>query len=121
MSEKLNRENPFFVAYNTPHDTVPFDRIRLEDYEPAFMEGIRRDNEEIDKIINNPDTPTFENTIAFNDHSMGEHYYDLLDRVSNVFSCLMSAETNDDMGRRHAGRSSLPGADERPGPRRSGR
>jgi len=97
MSEKLNRENPFFVAYNTPHDTVPFDRIRLEDYEPAFMEGIRRDNEEIDKIINNPDTPTFENTIAFNDHSMGEHYYDLLDRVSNVFSCLMSAETNDDM------------------------
>lgn len=97
MSEKLNRENPFFVAYNTPHDTVPFDRIRLEDYEPAFMEGIRRDNEEIDKIISNPDTPTFENTIAFNDHSMGEHYYDLLDRVSNVFSCLMSAETNDDM------------------------
>lgn len=97
MSENLNRENPFFVAYNTPHDTVPFDRIRLEDYEPAFMEGIRRDNEEIDKIINNPDTPTFENTIAFNDHSMGEHYYDLLDRVSNVFSCLMSAETNDDM------------------------
>lgn len=33
-----NRTNPFFVPYNTPHDTVPFERIRLEDYEPAFME-----------------------------------------------------------------------------------
>ena len=39
-----NRTNPFFVPYNTPHDTVPFERIRLEDYEPAFMEGIRRDD-----------------------------------------------------------------------------
>ena len=38
-----NRINPFFAPYNTPHDTVPFDRIRLEDYEEAFMEGIRRD------------------------------------------------------------------------------
>lgn len=44
MSE---HKNPFFEPYNTPHDTVPFDRIRLEDYEEAFMEGIRRDNEQI--------------------------------------------------------------------------
>ena len=46
-----NRTNPFFVPYNTPHDTVPFERIRLEDYEPAFMEGIRRDDEATDKIV----------------------------------------------------------------------
>ena len=39
--------NPFFEPYNTLHDTVPFDRIRLEDFEEAFMEGIRRDNEQI--------------------------------------------------------------------------
>ena len=61
MSE---HQNPFLVPYNTPHDTVPFDKIRLEDYEEAFMEGIRRDNEQIDKIINNPEKPTFDNTIV---------------------------------------------------------
>ena len=94
-SEK--RKNPFFYPYNTPHDTVPFHRIQLSDYEEAFMEGIRRDNEEIDKTVNDPETPTFENTIARVDDSKGEHYYDLLDRVSNVFSCMLSAETNDDL------------------------
>lgn len=91
------RKNPFFEDYNTPHDTVPFDKIQLSDYEEAFMEGIKRDDEEIDKIINNPEQPTFDNTIAFYDDSKGKHYYDLLDRVSNVFSCMMSAETCDEM------------------------
>ena len=81
-----NRINPFFVPYNTPHDTVPFDRIRLEDYEEAFMEGIRRDDEATDKIVNDPEEPTFENTLARVDTEKGEHYYDLLSRVSNVFS-----------------------------------
>lgn len=94
---KQNRTNPFFVPYNTPHDTVPFERIRLEDYEPAFMEGIRRDDEATDKIVNDPAEPTFENTIARVDPDKGEHYYDLLSRVSNVFSCMMSAETCDEM------------------------
>lgn len=83
--------------YATLHHTVPFDRIRFEDYEEAFMEGIRRDNEEIDKIVCNPEEPTFENTIAVDDQSHGPHYYDLLDRVSTVFSCMMSAHTNDQM------------------------
>ena len=92
-----NRTNPFFVPYNTPHDTVPFERIRLEDYEPAFMEGIRRDDEATDKIVNDPAEQTFENTIARVDTEKGEHYYDLLSRVSNVFSCMMSAETCDEM------------------------
>ncbi len=95
IEEKVKHINPFLSPYNTPHDTVPFDKIRTEDYEEAFMEGIKRDNEEIDKIIQDPEKPTFENTIAREDHEKGEHYYDLLDRVSNVFSCMMSAETND--------------------------
>ena len=93
MSE---HQNPFLVPYNTPHDTVPFDKIRLEDYEEAFMEGIRRDNEQIDKIINNPEKPTFDNTIVTSDEDK-EGYYDLLGRVSAVFFNLMSAETNDEM------------------------
>ena len=91
------RKNPFFEPYNTPHDTVPFDKIELSDYEEAFMEGIRRDDEEINKIINDKETPTFENTIIRVDNENGEHYYDLLGRVSNVFSCMLSAETNDEL------------------------
>ena len=51
--EKSNRTNPFFENYNTPHETVPFSLIEISDYEEAFMEGIRRDDEEIEKIINN--------------------------------------------------------------------
>ena len=92
MSE---HKNPFFEPYNTPHDTVPFDRIRLEDYEEAFLEGIRRDNEQIEKTINNPEKPTFDNTIINTEEDEG--YYDLLSRVSTVFFNLLSAETNDEM------------------------
>lgn len=92
MSE---HKNPFFEPYNTPHDTVPFDRIRIEDYEEAFMEGIRRDNEQIEKTINNPEKPTFDNTIINTEEDEG--YYDLLGRVSTVFFNLLAAETNDEM------------------------
>lgn len=93
MSE---HKNPFLEPYNTPHDTVPFDRIRMEDYEEAFMEGIRRENEQIEKTVNNPEKPTFDNTII-NKEEDREGYYDLLSRVSAVFFNLMSAETNDEI------------------------
>ena len=89
--------NPFFEPYNTPHDTVPFDRIKLEHFEEAFMEGIRRENEQIDRIVNNPDRPTFDNTIVVDEDDKPEGYYDLLSRVSTVFFNLLSAETNDEM------------------------
>ena len=92
MSEN---KNPFFEPYGTPHDTVPFDRIKLEHFEEAFMEGIRRDNEQIVKTINNPEKPTFDNTIINTEEDEG--YYNLLSRVSTVFFNLLSAETNDDM------------------------
>ena len=98
MSEQKERKNPFFFPYNTPHDVAPFDCIRLEDYEEAFLEGIRREDEQIDKIINDPRKPTFDNTIiSIDDEKDGEGYYDLLDRVSSVFFNLLSAETNDEM------------------------
>ena len=92
MSE---HSNPFFEPYGTPHDTAPFDRIKLEHFEEAFMEGIRRDNEQIEKTINNPEKPTFDNTIINTEEDEG--YYDLLSRVSTVFFNLLSAETNDEM------------------------
>ena len=98
MDEQQERKNPFFEPYNTPHDVVPFDRIRLEDYEEAMLEGIRRDDEQIEKLINNPEKPTFDNTIiSVDDKKDVKGYYDLLGRVSSVFFNLLSAETNDEM------------------------
>ena len=89
--------NPFFEKYTTPHEAAPFDKIKLEHFEPAFMEGIKRDNEELESIINNPDEPTFENTIAIDYDDETELYFSLLDNVSTVFFNLLSAETNDDL------------------------
>ncbi len=91
----MSNNNPFFEPYGTPHDTAPFDRIKLEHFEEAFLEGIRRDNEQIEKTINNPEKPTFDNTIINTEEDEG--YYDLLSRVSTVFFNLLSAETNDEM------------------------
>lgn len=97
-SKEGERINPFFLPYDTPHETVPFDKITLADYEEAMMEGIRREDEQIEKIINNPDTPTFENTIIPEDDVKGrKHYYDLLTRVESVFFNMLSAETTDEM------------------------
>ena len=87
--------NPFFEKYTTPHQTPPFHLIKMEHYEEAFMEGIRRDDEHIEKLINNPEPPTFDNTIIDTEDDNG--YYDLLDNVSTVFFNLLSAETNDEM------------------------
>lgn len=92
QEESTGRKNPFFTEdYGTPHNTAPFNTIRLEDYEPAFMEGMRRDDELNEQIINNPEAPTFDNTVAFTVPD------NLLGRVSNVFFNLLSAETNDEM------------------------
>ncbi|MBE6256210.1 MAG: M3 family metallopeptidase [Prevotella sp.] len=86
------RENPFFNKnYHTPHNTAPFNRILLEDYEPAILEGIRQDDAFIQRIIDNPEPPTFDNTIAITTPD------DMLERVTKVFFNLLSAETNDEM------------------------
>ena len=95
-TDKNIRKNPFFEPYTTPHETVPFDKIKIEDYEEAFMEGIRRDDEQIEKTISNTDEPTFDNTIINVDDDK-DGSYDLLSRVSTVFFNLLSAETNDEM------------------------
>lgn len=93
----MKHENPFFKPYNTPHDTIPFDKITLKDYEEAILEGIKRDNEELEEIINNPEKPTFENTIVVEHTKEKDFYYDLLDRATEVFFNQLSAETNDKM------------------------
>lgn len=88
----IQASNPFFEKYSTPHGTVPFNLIKTEHYAPAIHEGIRRQNAEIDAIINNPAAPTFENTIVPYEKS-GE----LLHRVTTVFGNLLSADTSDEL------------------------
>jgi peptidyl-dipeptidase Dcp len=79
-------------TYNTKYNTAPFSQIKLEDYKPAFIENIATAKAEIEAIINNPEAPTFENTIVALDFS-GEQ----LNRLSSIFFNLNSAETCDDM------------------------
>lgn len=78
--------------FNTKHNTAPFSQIKLEDYQPAFEENIAKARAEVDAITNNPEAPTFENTIEALDFS-GE----ALDRLSSIFFNLNSAETCDEM------------------------
>lgn len=83
-------ENPFFADYNTPHQTVPFDLIKFEHFEPAFMEGMKQGLLEIDAIANSKETPTFENTIIAYEKSGA-----LLDKVSDVFYNIKGSENTD--------------------------
>ncbi|RKS01746.1 M3 family metallopeptidase [Flavobacterium sp. 102] len=78
--------------FNTKHNTAPFSQIKIEDYQPAFEENIAKARAEIDAITNNPEAPTFENTIEALDFSGQE-----LDRLSSIFFNLNSAETCDEI------------------------
>lgn len=84
--------NPFFQQYNTPFNTPPFDLIKAEHYEPAFDKAIAELQEEVTKISNNKEVPTFANTIVDLERS-GE----LLDRVRPVFFNVLNSESTDEM------------------------
>ncbi len=73
-------------------DTAPFLQIKTTDYEPAFNQAIKQAKAEIQQIITNTDTPTFENTIEAMSFSGMQ-----LDRISNIFFNLNSAETNEEL------------------------
>lgn len=84
-------QNPFFEEFKgTPHGTAPFDRISLSHYEPAIDRGIKLGLHGVDKIVNNPEAPTFENTIVALENAGQD-----LDRVLNVFYPLESAMSDD--------------------------
>lgn len=85
-------QNPFLHTYHTPHQTTPFNLIQLSDYESAIREGMRIEDEEIKAITDNPEPPTFSNTVL-----ALERAGQLLDRVTTVLFNLMSAETCDEM------------------------
>ena len=84
--------NPFFSEYTTPFQVPPFNEIKDEHYLPAFEKGIAMHKEEIEEIINNPEEPDFENTIAALDRS-GEQ----LGKVQYVFNGVLSSNTNEQL------------------------
>ncbi len=86
--------NPFFDEYLTPFQTPPFNLIKEEHFLPAFQEGMRQQQMEVQAIVNNPAEPTFANTIEALENS-GK----LLRKVSRVFYNLNSAHTNDEIQR----------------------
>jgi peptidyl-dipeptidase Dcp len=85
-------KNPFFADYNTPFNVPPFDRITEKHYMPAFEEGMRQQNLEIEAILANSEAPNFENTIEALEYS-GQ----LIRNVSFVFYNANSANTNDEI------------------------
>ena len=85
-------DNPLVKEWNTPYQTPPFSEIKLKHYEPAIDYAIELNRADIDAIVNNPEAPTFENTIVAMERA-GE----LLSRVTGVFFVLNNCDTNDEM------------------------
>ena len=79
QSGQVKNENPFFNTYETPHEVPPFHLIKNQHYLPAYEEGMKQHQAEMDAIINNPEAPTFKNTIDALETS-GE----LLNKVASV-------------------------------------
>ncbi len=83
-------ENPFFRTWKTPFEAPPYGEIKDEHFLPAFQKGIADQRAEVEKIAQNLDPATFENTIVALDN-VGK----LLDKVQGVFGSLSNAETNE--------------------------
>jgi peptidyl-dipeptidase Dcp len=88
----LQAGNPFLEPCKNRHDAFPFDKIKNEHYLPAFKEAFKKQNAELESIIDNKQAPTFNNTIEALERS-GQ----LLNDVSNVFFNLLSADSNEQM------------------------
>ncbi len=89
---KEERANPFIERYADVYGIPPFEEILVTDYLPAFEAGIAQANADIDSIVSNPETPTFDNTILAMDKA-GE----LLERVSMVFFALSESDSSPEM------------------------
>ncbi|MBQ8832494.1 MAG: M3 family metallopeptidase [Paludibacteraceae bacterium] len=87
-------QNPLLTEQNTPYGVPAFDKVKIEHYMPAFEKAIAENKAEIEAIVNNPEAPTFANTIEALDRS-GE----LLDKVVGVFFNVLEADGNDEMNK----------------------
>lgn len=85
-------QNPFFEEFNTPYGTVPFSKISNSDYMPAIDRGISLARQEIDAIVNNPEAPTFDNTIVALENTGAD-----LNRVLGVFFNILEANSDNEL------------------------
>ena len=92
LSSCDNKMNPLLTDSTLPYGAPQFDKIKTEHYLPAFEQAITEAKAEIDAIVNNPDAPTFENTVAALDEAGGR-----LNDAAGIFYNLMEADTNDQM------------------------
>ena len=89
---KIDTNNPLLANWKTPHQTPPFDKISISDYEPAIETAIAVSRAEIEAIVNNPAKPTFKNTIL-----ALENQGELLDRITSVFFNMLQCNTSDEL------------------------
>ena len=92
LSSCDDKMNPLLTDSTLPYGAPQFDKIKTEHYLPAFEQAITEAKAEIDAIVNNPDSPTFENTVAALDEAGGR-----LNDVASIFYNLMEADTNEEM------------------------
>jgi peptidyl-dipeptidase Dcp len=90
--KQVDKSNPFFSEFNTPFNVPAFEKIKAKHYMPAFEKGMAEGRRDIENLIKNKQTPTFENTVVALDNA-GE----LLTNVSAVFFSQASANTNDSL------------------------
>ncbi len=89
---KQTPENIFLQEWNTPYGTAPFSKITIDQYRPAFDAGLAQQKANIEAIVNNPDAPTFDNTIlAFEESSP------ILDKLEGVFFNLSESDSTPEM------------------------
>ena len=89
---EIDTTNPLLAEWDTPHQTPPFEQIKLEHYKPAFQTAIAVSRAEVDAIVNNPAKPTFANTIL-----ALEKQGALLNRIAGIFFNLNEADTSDEL------------------------
>lgn len=88
-TQQKSTENPLLAEWNTPYGIPPFESVKLEHYMPAYLQAMEQHKAEVDAIINNTESPTFENTIVAYDNAGA-----LLDKITPVFSSLNSVDAN---------------------------
>lgn len=89
---KSERQNPFMKPYDTPYQIPPFEEIEISDYMPAFEAGVAEARASIDSIVNNPEAPTFDNTILALDNLSPT-----LERVMSVLMSLTEADSTPEL------------------------
>ena len=88
--KKESCENPFYCDWDTPFEVPPFDEIKFEHFKPAYLKGMEEEMAEVNAIINDPEEPTFDNTIRALQFT-GK----LLEKAQQAMGPLNSAHTND--------------------------